>query len=79
MSKNAPFQRAADAPLLPTRTVKFILYCLASFRVWIILMLIFETCQAAASILVPYAIKAIMDGVEHLSGTSYKNQSSLKL
>ena len=70
MSKNAPFQRASDAPLLPTRTVKFILYCLASFRGWIILMLIFETCQAAASILVPYAIKAIMDGVEHLSGTS---------
>jgi len=70
MSKNAPFQRAADAPLLPTRTVKFILYCLASFRGWIILMLIFETGQAAASILVPYAIKAIMDGVEHLSGTS---------
>ncbi|HSN24622.1 MAG TPA: ABC transporter ATP-binding protein, partial [Methylomicrobium sp.] len=33
-------------------------------------MLIFETGQAAASILVPYAIKAIMDGVEHLSGTS---------
>ena len=70
MSKNAPFQRAADAPLLPTRTVKFILYCLASFRGWIILMLIFETGQAAASILVPYAIKAIMDGVEHLSGPS---------
>ena len=33
-------------------------------------MLIFETGQAAASILVPYAIKAIMDGVEHLSGPS---------
>ncbi|MCK9635254.1 MAG: ABC transporter ATP-binding protein/permease [Methylobacter tundripaludum] len=33
-------------------------------------MLLMETGQAASSILVPYAIKAIMDGVAHLSGTS---------
>ncbi|WP_333874641.1 ABC transporter ATP-binding protein [Methylobacter sp.] len=69
MSKNQSFQRAADAPLLPTGTVKFIVYCLAGFRGWIILMMILETGQAAGSILVPYAIKAIMDGVTtHLSG-----------
>ena len=70
MPKNAPFQRAADAPPLPTGTVKFILYCLAGFRGWIILMLLMETGQAAGSILVPYAIKAIMDGVTHLSGAT---------
>ena len=63
MRKNPPFQRAADAPPLPTGTAKFILYCLASFRGWFILMLMMETGQAAGSILVPYAIKAIMDGV----------------
>jgi ATP-binding cassette subfamily B protein len=68
MPKNAPFQRAADAPPLPTGTVKFILYCVAGFRGWLILMLLMETGQAAGSILVPYAIKAIMDGVTHLSG-----------
>ena len=32
-------------------------------------MLILETGQAASSILVPYAIKAIMDGAAQLSGT----------
>lgn len=69
MSKSASFQRAADAPVLPTGTVKFILYCLASFRGLIILMLILETGQAAGSILVPYAIKAIMDGVAHVSAS----------
>lgn len=70
MPKNAPFQRAADAPPLPTGTVKFILHCLAGFRGWLILMLLMETGQAAGSILVPYAIKAIMDGVTHMSGAS---------
>jgi len=70
MPNNAPFQRAADAPPLPTGTVKFIVYCLAGFRGWIFLMMILETGQAACSILVPYAIKAIMDGVTHLSGAT---------
>ncbi|TAK62338.1 ABC transporter ATP-binding protein [Methylobacter sp.] len=66
--KNPPFQQASDAPPLPTGTVKFILHCLAGFRGWLILMVILETGQAAGSILVPYAIKAIMDGVAHMSG-----------
>jgi ATP-binding cassette subfamily B protein len=66
MSKKTPHQRAADAPDLPTGTIKFILYCLSSFRGWVVLMLIMETGQATGSILVPYAIKAIMDGVAHL-------------
>lgn len=67
MPKTPPFQRAADAPPLPTGTVKFILYCLSDFRGWLMLMLIMETGQAAGSILVPYAIKAIMDGAAHIS------------
>ena len=33
-------------------------------------MLIMETGQAAGSILVPYAIKAIMDGVAHSTGAT---------
>ncbi|NOT12784.1 MAG: ABC transporter ATP-binding protein [Methylococcaceae bacterium] len=68
MSKTAPFQRAADAPCLPTSIVKFILYCSAKFRGLILLMVIMETGQAIGSILVPYAIKAIMDGVAHSPG-----------
>ncbi len=56
-----PFQRAAAAPPLPTHTVGFIIYCLRSFRGLVVLMLLLETGQAAGGILVPYAIKALMD------------------
>ncbi|MGZ5049794.1 MAG: ABC transporter ATP-binding protein [Methylobacter sp.] len=62
------FQRATDAPPLPDGTVRFILYCLSSFKFWLLLMILLETGQAAGSILVPYAIKAIMDGVAHSPG-----------
>jgi ATP-binding cassette subfamily B protein len=55
--------RALEAPPLPSGTVRFILYCLSAFRGWMLLMLLLETGQAAGNILVPYAIKAIMDGV----------------
>jgi ATP-binding cassette subfamily B protein len=77
MSKNAPFKRAADAPAIPSSIVNFIFYCLARFRGLILVMLLLETGQAIGSILVPYAIKAIMDTVadnpgaavfEHLRG-----------
>lgn len=56
-------RRAAEAPPLPVGTIPFILYCLSSFKGWILLMIVFETGQAAGSILVPYAVKAIMEGV----------------
>lgn len=63
MSKSSPQQRASAAPPLPTGTIRFILYCLTPFRWWLLLMVLMETGQAAGSILVPYAIKGIMDGV----------------
>ena len=68
MSKYLPFQRAQDAPFLPTGTFRFILHCLTYFKGWVILMLIMETGQALGSILVPYAIKAIMDAVAQGEG-----------
>ncbi|QSA98914.1 ABC transporter ATP-binding protein [Methylococcus sp. EFPC2] len=58
------FRRAAEAPSLPTGTFRFIRYCMARFRGWIVLMLILETGQAASNILAPYAIKTVMDAVE---------------
>lgn len=68
MPKSPTFQRAAAAPELPASTVKFILYCMSHFR-WLMLLMVFlETGQAAANILVPYAVKAIMDGVAQLAG-----------
>ena len=65
------YRRAADAPHLPTGKVRFILFCLSRFRGLMLLMLLLETGQAAGNILVPYAIKALMDGVAHpVSGGS---------
>jgi ATP-binding cassette subfamily B protein len=61
--KTSDFRRAADAPPLPAGTARFILYRLAEVRGWMVLMLILEAGQAASGILVPYAIKQIMDGV----------------
>lgn len=63
MPNAAPFQRAKDAPVLPNSTLKFIFYCLYPFRYWLFLMMLLEVGQATGSILVPYAVKAIMDGV----------------
>jgi len=65
MPDPASSRRASDAPQLPAHTGRFIAYCLHAFRGWIVLMLLLETGQAASNILVPYAIKAIMDGVAH--------------
>ncbi|TAN53873.1 MAG: ABC transporter ATP-binding protein [Methylococcaceae bacterium] len=58
-------QRAPDAPPLPTTTLRFIFYSLSHFWGWMVLMLFLETGQAVGNILVPYAIKGIMDGVAH--------------
>lgn len=78
MSKTPPLQHAQDAPALPNSTVKFIVYCLARFRGWIVLMILLEIGQATGSILVPYAIKAIMDGVAQLSGSGTNVLESLR-
>jgi ATP-binding cassette subfamily B protein len=61
--QSSPFKRAHQAPVIPTGTIRFIFYCLSSFRWLMILMLLMETGQAMANILVPYAIKSIMEGV----------------
>lgn len=56
---------AAEAPSLPGGILRFIWNCLSRFKIWIVLMLFFELGQATGNILVPYAIKKIMDGVAH--------------
>ena len=68
MPKVAEFQRARVAPALPDSTAKFILYCMSRFKGMMLLMLLLETGQAAGNILVPYAVKGIMDGVAHSTG-----------
>ncbi|WP_150049007.1 MULTISPECIES: ABC transporter ATP-binding protein [Methylomonas] len=65
-SSKSRFQRSADAPDLPTGTFRFVLYCLKRFKWLVLAMMVLEAGQAAGSILVPYAIKALMDAVsEH--------------
>jgi ATP-binding cassette subfamily B protein len=61
--KDTPVRQAADVQKLPTSTIKFIWHCVADFRALLFLMLFLEAGQAAGNILVPYAVKAIMDGV----------------
>lgn len=69
-SESSVYRTSADAPALPNRTVGFILHCLRGFRGLILLMMILEAGQAAGSILVPYAIKAVMDVVASHSNTA---------
>lgn len=68
MRKKSDFQRAFAAPVLPTTTAKFILHCMLQFRGMLFLMLLMETGQAVGNILVPFAIRSIMDGVANLNG-----------
>lgn len=70
MKKSSDFQRAAAAPNLPNRTGSFILYCLRHFQGWMLLMIIMETGQAIGHIMVPYAIKTLMDSVAKLTQTT---------
>ena len=60
---SSSFQRAASAPPLPTTTIGFIWFCVKQFRWLLLLMLVLEIGQAAGSILVPYAVKTLMDTV----------------
>lgn len=59
MPKNKDFQRASEAPLLPTGTIHFIMHCLARFKGWIILMLIMETGQATGNIWCPMQLNQL--------------------
>lgn len=57
------FQRAPEAPLLPSTPLKFISYFLVKNRWWYFSILILETAHAACGIAVPYAIAEIIRGV----------------
>jgi len=47
MPPKPPFQRAAEAPALPTGTIGFIWHCQRHYRALMLLMLVMETGQAA--------------------------------
>jgi len=57
-------QRAFEAPALPTKPLGFCMHYAKKYVWSIVAMLVFEAGQAACLIMLPYAIKQIMDAVE---------------
>ncbi len=55
--------RDLGAPALPSTPLPYCLRYVRVYRLWVAAMLVFEAGQAACSILLPYAIKQIMDAV----------------
>ncbi|MEH2139512.1 ABC transporter ATP-binding protein [Nostoc sp.] len=62
------FQRAADAPNLPSTPFRFILYFVNQFRWWYVLMALLEVMHATCGIMLPYAIGEIIRGVTKSTG-----------
>ncbi|MEH2237136.1 ABC transporter ATP-binding protein [Nostoc sp.] len=62
------FQRAADAPNLPSTPFRFILYFVNQFLWWYVLMVILEVIHATCGIMLPYAIGQIIRGVTKSTG-----------
>ncbi len=58
-----PFQRAAEAPALPTNPVGFIWHFVNYFRWWYVVIVILEALHATCGIMLPYAIGEIIRGV----------------
>ncbi len=57
-------ERAADAPPLPASAAGFCLRYASIYRLSVAVMIFLEAGQSACSMLLPYAIKQIMDAVE---------------
>lgn len=64
------FQRAAEAPPLPTTPFRFICYFVNQFRWWYVAMVLLETLHATCGIMLPYAIGEIIRSVTRSTGDS---------
>ncbi|HEY9664087.1 MAG TPA: ABC transporter ATP-binding protein, partial [Allocoleopsis sp.] len=64
------FQRAAEAPALPTTPFQFICYFVNHFRWWYVAMVILEALHATCGIMLPYAIGEIIRGVTRTTDSS---------
>ncbi|MEI2579199.1 ABC transporter ATP-binding protein [Scytonema sp. PRP1] len=64
------FQRAADAPNLPSTPFGFICYFVNQFRWWYIAIVILEVIHATCGIMLPYAIGEIIRSVTKSTGNS---------
>jgi ATP-binding cassette subfamily B protein len=65
-----PFQRAADAPPLPTTPFQFICYFVNYFRGWYVTIISLEALHATCGILLPYAIGEIIRSVTKSTGNN---------
>jgi ATP-binding cassette subfamily B protein len=65
-----PFQRAPEAPPLPTTPFRFICYFVNQFRWWYVAIAILEILHATCGILLPYAIGEIIRSVTKSTGDS---------
>ncbi|MBD2339951.1 ABC transporter ATP-binding protein [Calothrix sp. FACHB-156] len=64
------FQRAADAPNLPSAPFSFICYFVNQFRWWYIAIVILEVMHATCGIMLPYAIGEIIRSVTKSTANS---------
>ncbi len=65
-----PFQRATEAPPLPTTAFRFICYFVNQFRWWYVAMVILEIIHSTCGIMLPYAIGEIIRSVTRSTGDS---------
>jgi len=65
-----PFQRAAQAPALPTTPFRFICYFVNYYRWWYVVIVILEALHATCGIMLPYAIGEIIRSVTRSTGDS---------
>lgn len=64
------FQRATDAPDLPSTPFRFICYFVYQFRWWYVAAVILEIIHATCGIMLPYAIGEIIRGVTRRASES---------
>jgi ATP-binding cassette subfamily B protein len=67
-ASTADFQRAPQAPRLPSTPFRFILFFVARYRWWYLAMVVFESAHAVCSICLPYALGKVIKGVTEASG-----------
>jgi len=70
MGTTQDFQRAPQAPRLPSTPVRFILHFVAHYRFWYLAMVVLEAGNAVCSICLPYAVSQIIKAVTTASAVT---------
>jgi ATP-binding cassette, subfamily B, bacterial len=70
-------KHAADAPSLPSEPFKFAMHFLKYYWVSLFIMFLMETGQATCQIMIPYAVKELIDAGSRLSGSPIDQQMAI--